>query len=93
MSIFNFGRRQRLHTQLYGNTNGREMFKIDEYNHIKKITYWLSGTMFIIFTLFYFCWSEIPLKLKGFIGLIFIGGGIWNYFNIKHQIKVRKSLY
>jgi hypothetical protein len=34
MSIFDFGKKQRMHTQLIGNTSGKEMFKVDEYNKI-----------------------------------------------------------
>jgi len=93
MAIFDFGRKQRLHTQMVGNTSGREMFKVDEYNSVKKLTYGIGFIMGIIFTIFYFFFNNIPLKVKIFMGIIFLGCGIWEYFNIKHQIKVRKSLY
>ena len=92
MSIFNFGR-QRLHTQMHGNTSGREMFKVDEYNHVKTTTYFLGTIMAIIFTLFYFSWNSIPGKIKGFMIIVLLVCGVWTYFNVKHQIKVRESLY
>ena len=34
-NIFDFGSKQRMHTQMYGNTTGREMFQINEYNQRK----------------------------------------------------------
>jgi glucan phosphoethanolaminetransferase (alkaline phosphatase superfamily) len=93
MAIFDFGRKQRLHTQLVGNTSGREMFKVDEYNSVKRLTFLLGFVMVVIFTIFYFCWASIPKNIKIFMILIFIGCGIWEYFNIKHQIRVKESLY
>jgi len=93
MAIFDFGHKQRMHTQLVGNTSGREMFKVDEYNQVKKTTVILGTIIAIIFTLFYFGWSLIPGKIKFFMFLIFIGCGVWTYFNVNHQIKVRRSLY
>jgi fatty acid desaturase len=93
MAIFNFGNKQRLHTQMIGETSGREMFKVDEYNQVKGLTFGLGAIMLGIFTLFFFAWNSIPGKIKLFLSLIFIGCGIWEYFNVKHQIKVRESLY
>lgn len=93
MAIFNFGNKQRLHTQIVGQTSGREMFKVDEYNQVKKLSFILGAIMLSIFTLFYFAWSYIPNKVKVFMGLIFLGCGLWEYFNVKHQIRVRESLY
>lgn len=91
--IFNFGNKQRLHTQLVGNTSGREMFKVDEYNQVKRTTVTLGSVMFAIFTLFFFFWNSIPTKIRLFMVLIFLGAGTWTYFNVKHQIRVRESLY
>lgn len=93
MGIFDFGKRQKLHTQMIGNTSGREMFKVDEYNQLKRITFSLAGIMMVLFTIFYFAWDYIPTKIKVFMGLIFVGCATWEYFNVKHQIRVRESLY
>lgn len=93
MGIFNFGNKQRLHTQMYGETSGREMFKVDEYNSVKKLSLTLGMTMFCIFSLLFFVNSLIKTKLGLFLILVFIGCGVWEYFNIKHQINVRRSLY
>lgn len=93
MAIFDFGNRQRLHTQLIGNTNGREMFKVDEYNQVKKMNVILGTIMFLLFTSFYFFWTSIGNKIKGFMVIIFVGCAVWFYFNMKHQIKVKRSLY
>jgi len=93
MAIFNFGNKQRLHTQLLGNTTGREMFKVDEYNSVKKLSFILGFVMFVLFTTFYFCWNSIVIKIRIFMILIFIGCAIWTYFNLKHQTRVRDSLY
>ena len=92
MAIFNF-KRQLLHTQLDGRTSGREMFKVDEYNQVKKTNAILGCVMFLIFTSFYFLWNSIGNKFKGFMAIIFVGCAIWFYFNMKHQIKVKRSLY
>jgi len=93
MAIFDFGRKQRLHTQMVGTTSGREMFKVDEYNHVKKTTFSLGALIFIILTIFYFFWSYIPGKIAGFLVIVVILAGVWEYFNVKHQIRVKESLY
>ena len=93
MAIFDFGHKQRMHTQLVGNTSGREMFKVDEYNQVKKTTVVLGTIIAIILTLFYFSWADIPSKIKGFMFIVLIVCGVWTYFNVNHQIKVRNSLY
>ena len=93
MSIFNFGDKQRLHTQMFGHTSGKEMFKVDEYNKVKQVTMSLCLALFLFFTIFYFGWSSIPLKFKGFMFIICILLGGWLYFNVKSQLKLKEYLY
>jgi glucan phosphoethanolaminetransferase (alkaline phosphatase superfamily) len=93
MSVFDFGRKQRLGVDLYGHTSGREIFNVDEYNNSKKLTVCLVLIMLVIFSAFYFEWTSIPIKIKIFMGLIFLGCSTLGYFNIKKQIRIRESLY
>ena len=93
MSIFNFGNKQRLHTQLYGNTSGKELFKVDDYNNRKKTTGILIFFITGFLTLFYFCIQAIPTKILTFLIITTIGLSIWLYFNIKQQIRLREVLY
>ena len=93
MSIFNFGNRQRMHTQLVGNTSGREMFKVDEYNERKKTS--IGLTLFLLFmsTTFYFTFFSIPMKFRLFLILLTLGAGVFLYFNYKQQRRLREDLY
>ena len=93
MSLFNFGNRQRLHVQLMGNTTGKEMFKVDEYNKIKKISLILGFLVFWIFVCFYFGYKSIPIKLKGFLFIVIFICISWIYFNMKNQKNLKGSLY
>jgi len=93
MSIFDFGRKQRLYTQLHGTTTGREMFKVDEYNQRKKKTGGLSFVFFGLLTLFYFQIQNINTKFLIFLLAVFVGSGIYLYYNIKEQVNLRKLLY
>jgi hypothetical protein len=93
MGIFNFGNKQRLHTQLYGNTTGREMFKVEEYNKLKATTIGLSLVLFAFFTIFYFLWKHIPLKVLLFMIIVFLGLGVYLFFNVKQQRRLRENLY
>lgn len=93
MSIFNFGKKQRLHTQLYGHTTGNELFKVDEYNNRKAITGVLSFAIFGLFTLFYFGIQAIPKKMLIFLILITISLSFLFYFNFKQQRILRERLY
>ena len=93
MPIFDFKDKQRLHTQLIGNTSGREMFKVDDYNNRKKTTGILIFFITGLLTLFYFCIQAIPTKILIFLIIITIGLSIWLYFNIKQQLRLREGLY
>ena len=93
MSIFNFGNRQRLHAQLIGNTSGREMFQVDEYNQRKKTTIGIGIIIGLIATLLYFQIQNIPGKLLIFI-LLITAGLIWyGYHNWSQQVRLRENLY
>lgn len=92
MGIFNFGRKQRLHTEIYGHTSGSEMFKIDEYNGRKKKTAFLSFIIIIILTIFYFLWDNIESKIRFFMILIVIGCLVYGYFNVKEQISLKEKI-
>jgi hypothetical protein len=93
MGIFDFGKKQRLHTQLYGNTTGKEMFKVNEYNSRKKATIGISIMEVLFLTILYFYFSYIPNKFLIWVGLIMIGTGIYGYFNYIQQIRLRENLY
>ncbi len=93
MTLFNFGKKQRMHTQLHGSTSGSEMFKIDEYNQRKKVMGILSFIEISLFTLFFFEIQKIPAKLLIFLFLVFIGCGCYGYYNIKELKELRKRLY
>ena len=93
MAIFDFGKKQRLHTQLYGNTTGSEMFKVDEYNNRKKVMGILSFIEITLFTIFFFEIQYIPSKVLVFLTLIFVGCGIYGYYTIKELKGLRKRLY
>jgi hypothetical protein len=84
MSIFNFGKKQRLHTQLVGNTSGKELFKVDEYNKRKKGTMFIIGYEFLIATLFY---------VKLYLIFSMIGTFVFGFFNFKQQKILREGLY
>jgi len=94
MGIFDFGRKQRLHTQIYGQTSGKELFKIDEYNKSKKITIALITYLVFSFTLLYFGIGGM-LSRKSLIFFIFtiVGVIIWLYFNYKNQKRLKENLY
>lgn len=93
MSIFNFGKRQRLHAQLYGNTTGREMFKVDEYNQRKKTTGVLIAFILIYLTILYFNYSYMLNKVGLFFFLFFVIAGVYLFFNYKQQRRLREGLY
>lgn len=93
MAIFNFGNKQRLHTQLVGNTTGREMFRVDEYNQRKKTSIGLGFIIFGLLTLFYFFGKYISGKWLTFLIIGTLGLGIWFYFNYKQQRILRRGLY
>lgn len=93
MGIFDFGKRQRLHTQLYGHTSGGELFKVDEYNRRKTISFSIVVTNVILFTIFYFMWNDIPIKIKVFMFLGMVGTIVLGYFNLKNQKKLGEGLY
>ena len=91
--IFNFGNKQRLHTQLVGHTSGNELFKVDEYNQRKKTTALLILALVGFFTLFYFQIQYIPGKILFFLILVCLGLGVWLYFNMKSQFRLKEKLY
>lgn len=93
MSIFNFKDKQRLHTQIYGQTSGDEMFKIDEYNTTKGYSFALGFIIFCLFTVFYFFWDKIQSKILFFLIIITVVLGILMYFNIKNQLRLKERLY
>jgi hypothetical protein len=93
MSIFNFGKKQRLHTQLVGNTSGKELFKVDEYNKRKKGTMFIIGYEFLIATLFYFYWNNIQGNVKLYLIFSMIGTFVFGFFNFKQQKILREGLY
>ena len=93
MSMFNFKDKQRLHTQLVGETTGKELFHVDEYNQRKRTTLALVLALVGIFTLMYFCWKMIPMKITVFIILAFVGLATYLYFNCKQQFRLRERLY
>jgi len=93
MTLFDFGKRQRMHTQLTGNTSGHEMFLVDEYNSRKKVSGAIVCYNFFLLTLIYFAFSFIQTKTGFFfilLGLISLGFG---YFNYKSQRILRRKFY
>lgn len=92
-NLFNFGNKQRLHTQLIGNTTGKELFKVNEYNERKKRTGVLSVSLIILFTIFYFYIQNIPTKILIFMIIITLGLCFWLYSNFKQQRILRGVLY
>jgi hypothetical protein len=93
MGLFDFGHKQRLHTQLVGNTTGREMFKVSEYNNVKKSLFGIGFFIFCFFTLFYFCWNNISTKVLIFLIIIFLGLCYWFYHNFKELNRLKGLLY
>jgi len=93
MAIFNFGRKQKLHTQMYGRTTGKEMFKVDEYNKSKQILAGLGFMIFWIFVCFYFGYNSIPIKLRGFLFIVIFICLVWGYIIIKNQKRLKQDLY
>jgi len=91
--MFDFGNKQRLHTQLHGNTTGKELFKVDEYNtQNKKIKSAIVVNSFIFATL-YFLINEIPLKLIIFLLLIVIFMFLIGYSGYKNKKHLKQNLY
>jgi len=93
MTIFDFGKRQRMHTQLIGNTSGHEMFLVDEYNTKKKISISIICYNLFLLSLMYFAFDFFKTKTGIFfvlIGLISLGFG---YFNYKSQKLLRSKFY
>lgn len=93
MTLFNFGRKQRLHTQLYGNIDGDEIFKIEDYKYKQGISILLFLYIGTILTIFYFLIQKIPQKILYFLIITLIISGIWLYFNLKEQFRIKKYLY
>lgn len=93
MGIFDFGNKQRLHTQLLGNTTGREMFKVNEYNAVKKSLFGIGIFIFGFFAVFWFCWKLISTKVLIFLILIFIGLCYWFYHNFRELNRLKGLLY
>jgi hypothetical protein len=93
MTIFDFGKRQRMHTQLVGHTSGHEMFLVDEYNTKKKISTAIISYNIFLLTLMYFAFDFFKTKTGFFfilLGLISLGFG---YFNFKSQRILRSKFY
>ena len=62
MGLFDFGNKQRMHTQMVGETSGREMFVMEQYNLKKKncgacIGFGIFNLMIVV-ALFYFINKE-----------------------------------
>lgn len=93
MSTFNFGHRQRMHTQLYGQTSGKELFKVDEYNTRKAVTVYSLTMCIFIFLIEYFFITKIPFKFNFLLILAFIGFSYLGYINFKQQKRLREGLY
>jgi hypothetical protein len=93
MSIFNFGKRQRMHTHMIGHTSGKEMFQVDEYNQRKKTTIGVFLALAGFVTIFYFWIQYIPIKILIFMFLT-MGGLVWyGYYNWTQQKRLREALY
>ncbi|MCK9429536.1 MAG: hypothetical protein M0R17_05990 [Candidatus Omnitrophica bacterium] len=90
--IFDFGRKQRLGVRLQGNTSGKEMFKIDDYNNRKKNTAILSFIVISILSVFYFFWNNIESKIRIFMILVVVGCLVYGYFNVKEQIRMKERI-
>jgi hypothetical protein len=93
MSIFNFGRKQRLGIDLSGKTSGKEMFKVDEYNQKKRVTIGIFLYSLLIFTIGYFSFDSLKTKMGLFFIILLILSWVWFYFNYKSQIRLREGLY
>ena len=93
MSVFDFGKRQRMHTQFVGSTTGREVFQVDEYNQRKKGTGVVITASAMILTLFYFAWNSIPKNIKGYLFIALIGILGYGYYNYQQQRRLREKLY
>jgi hypothetical protein len=93
MAIFDFGKRQRMHTQVYGHTTGREMFQVDEYNTQMKAIGGAVAVDFMIFTMLYFFWNQIPSKFIVFMFIVAIGMSCLGYFAWKSKQRLRERLY
>ncbi len=93
MAVFNFGQKQRLHTQMYGRTTGKEMFQVDEYNQRKSSTAALGVISFLLLTSLYFSIGVIALKWVLFLTLLLSGVITAIVFNFKQQIRLRENLY
>ena len=92
MSIFDFGKKQRLHTQLVGNTSGSEMFKIEEYQKTKKILFGIGIADFMSFAIFFFSIQDIPLKITIFWIISLIALNAYGYYTFKHYKKIKQRL-
>jgi hypothetical protein len=93
MTIFDFGKRQRMHTQLVGHTSGHEMFLVDEYNTKKKISTAIISYNIFLLTLMYFAFDFIKTKTGIFFVLIGLAGLGYGYFNFKSQRVLRSKFY
>lgn len=93
MPIFDFGKKQRLHTQLIGNTSGKEMFKVDEYNQQNKKIGGVVVFDFIIFTILYFYGGLIPIKFLIFMIILTMGLNYFGYSAYKNKQELKGKLY
>jgi len=93
MGIFDFGKKQRMHTQVFGHTTGKEMFQVDEFNSQNKKIGSAVVVDFSIFAILYFYWSYITPKVIIFMLIIASVMGCVGYFAYKSKRRLREKLY
>lgn len=91
--MFDFGKRQKLHTQLIGSTTGNELFKVDEYNTRRKTTFLTGFICVCIFLIEYWYITLIPIKWNILLFMAFIGSAYFCYSNFIQQKRLREKLY
>lgn len=91
-NLFNFGNKQRLHAQMIGNTSGREMFVINEYNErksqIRGLILAFIINLIVIFLLFYFD----NFKFGFLLCLPLIGIVIASYFLLQSKRRLYEKV-
>ena len=92
MGIFDFNK-QTMRADLRGQTLGKEMFKVQEYNERKATTFKIISIEAALLTFFYFGYKIIPMKIFIFLIILCLGLGFWGYHNYKEQTKLREKLY